>query len=95
MIKYTVTLSDAEHKALGFVTVSQQDWIENVVRARCISAIDDIVNIEVQRLLAEGKPITGSKEDIVLAAEIESAAKRQEKIEAEMAALRAQEQQGE
>lgn len=92
MVKYTINLTDAEHKALGVVALSQQDWIDNAVHERCRVAIEEIVQLEVQRLLAEGKPITGSKEDIVLAAEIESAAKREERIKAEMEALRAQQE---
>jgi hypothetical protein len=82
MAIYTVTLSEAEDKALGYVAYSQQEWIDNVVHERCRVAIDEIVNAEVQRLLAEGKPIVGSKDDIVLAANIKSAAEKQAEIEA-------------
>jgi len=75
-VQYTITLSDAEDKALGYVAASQQDWIDNAVHERCRIAIDEIVNAEVQRKLAAGESITGSKEDIVLAAPIKSAAER-------------------
>lgn len=83
MTQITITLSDAEYKALGVVAVSQQEWIGNAVHERCRIAIDEIVNAEVQRKLAAGEPITGSKEDIVLAANVESAADRQARLEAE------------
>jgi hypothetical protein len=83
MTTYTITLSDAENKALGVITLSQQDWINNAVHERCRVAIDEIVNAEVQRKLAAGEPITGSKEDIVLAADIESAVEREARLEAE------------
>lgn len=86
MTTYTITLSDAENKALGVVALSQQDWIDNAVHERCRIAIDEIVNAEVQRKLAVGETISGSKEDIVIAADIESAAERQARIEAEQAA---------
>jgi hypothetical protein len=86
MKTYTITLTDAEDKALGFVAVSQQDWIDNAVHERCRIAIDEIVNAEVQRKLAAGEPITGSKDDIVMAADVESAAERQARSEAESAA---------
>jgi hypothetical protein len=76
MATYTITLTDAEDKALGFVAFSQDDWIQNAVHNRCRIAIEEIVAAEVQRLLGEGKPITGSKEDIVMAAQIQSAAER-------------------
>ena len=80
MTTYTITLSEAEDKALGFVAFSQDAWIQNAVHERCRVAIEEIVNAEVQRLLSEGKPITGSKEDIVMAADIESAAERNAKV---------------
>ena len=81
MTTYTITLSDAEDKALGHVAYSQQEWINNAVHERCRLAIDEIVNSEVQRLLSEGQPIVGSKEDIVLAAPIKSAAERQAELD--------------
>jgi hypothetical protein len=92
MATYTITLSDAEDKALHFVAVSSQDWIDNAVHERCRIAIDEIVNAEVQRKLAAGESITGSKDDIVMAADIESAAERQVRMEAEAQARLSQEQ---
>jgi len=79
---YTITLSDAENKALGVASLSQQDWIDNVVHNRCRIAIDEIVNAEVQRKLANNETISGTKEDIVNAADIETAAERQARLEA-------------
>lgn len=87
MATYTITLSAAEDKALKSVALSAQDWIDNAVHERCRIAIEEIVNAEVQRKLAAGQPITGSKDDIVLAANIESAADRQARLEAEAQAL--------
>jgi len=86
MATYTITLSDAEDKALSVVAASQQEWINNVVHERCRIAIEEIVNAEVQRKLAANDPITGSKEDIVMAADIETAAERNERLVAEAAA---------
>ena len=86
MTTYTITLSDAENKALGVAALSQQDWIDNAVKERCRIAIEEIVAAEVQRKLAAGESITGSKDDIVMAANVESAAERQARMEAEMAA---------
>jgi len=90
MATYTITLSDAEDKALHVVALSAQDWIDNAVHERCRIAIDEIVNAEVQRKLATGEPITGSKEDIVIAADVESAAERQVRLEAEQLAQQSQ-----
>jgi hypothetical protein len=84
MTTYTITLSDAEDKALHAVAISAQDWIDNAVHERCRISIEEIVAAEVQRKLAAGEAITGSKDDIVMAAPIESAAERQTRVEAEM-----------
>lgn len=86
MATYTITLSNAENKALHVVALSAQDWIDNAVHERCRLAIEEIVNAEVQRKLAANEPITGSKDDIVMAANIESAAERNARLEAERAA---------
>lgn len=77
MTTYTITLSTAEDKALGVVAMSQDAWIQNAVHDRCRIAIEEIVASEVQRLLAAGQPMAGSKDDIVNAAQVQSAAERQ------------------
>ena len=83
MATYTITLSDAEDKALGIIAFSQQDWINNAIHERCRLAIDEIVNAEVQRKLAIGESIIGSKEDIVNAANVQSLAEKQEELNAQ------------
>ena len=85
----TITLTNAEYKALGVVALDQNDWIQNAVHERCRIAIEEIAAAEVQRKLTAGEPITGTKEDIVMAADIESAAERQVRLEAEAAARQA------
>ena len=82
MTTYTITLSDTENKALGFVAFSQQDWIDNAVHNRCRIAIEEIVAAEVQRKIEANETISGSKEDIVNAASIKSAAQRQAEFDA-------------
>ena len=83
MATYTITLSDAQNKALGFVAYSQQEWIKNAIYHRCQLAIEEIVASEVARITANGGTISGTKEDIVNAADIESAAERQARLDAE------------
>jgi len=83
MKSYTITLSDAEDKALGYVAFSQQEWIDNAVHNRCRIAIEEIVAAEVQRKLALNETISGTKEDIVNAAPIKSAAEREYELEAQ------------
>ena len=86
MTTYTITLSAAEDKALKSVVFSAQDWIDNAVHERCRIAIEEIVAAEVERITATGGTITGTKEDIVNAAPIKSAAQRQAEADAEFAA---------
>lgn len=76
----TITLSDAEFKALEVVAISAQDWIENSVHERCRVAIEEIVAAEVERITTSGGTLSGSKEDIVNAAPIKSAAQRQAEL---------------
>jgi len=83
MTTYTITLSDAEDKALHVVALSAQDWIDNAVHVRCSISIEEIVAAEVQRKLAAGESITGSKDDIVMAATIESAEDRNKRLATE------------
>lgn len=82
---YTVTLTDAEDKALATIAVNPFHWIEGVVKERARVAIEDIVNAEIQRKLAANETISGTKEDIVNAADIETAAEKQARFEALMA----------
>ena len=65
MTSYTITLSDAEDQALSYVALSQQEWIDNAVHERCRIAMDEIVQITVQKCLETGTPIPGSKEEMV------------------------------
>lgn len=78
----TITISDAELKALEFVAKSAQEWAENAVHERCRIAIEEIVASEVQRITATGGTISGTKEDIVNAAPIKSAAERDAELKA-------------
>lgn len=77
---YTVTLSEAEDKALHYVAASAQEWIDNAVHERCRIAIEEIVQEEIQRKLAASETISGTKEEIVMAADIKSAAERNEDV---------------
>lgn len=88
MAEYTVTLTDAEDKALRVVALDPQDWIDNAVHNRCRKAIDDIYTAEVERMTADPDitSIPADKDAVVLAADIQSAAERQAAMEAELAA---------
>lgn len=82
-MNYTITLTDAENKALAYIAVDPQDWINNAVKERCRLAIDEIFQAEVQRMLADPTitEIPADRDAVVLAANIKSAAERQAEIE--------------
>ncbi|MEK9694151.1 MAG: hypothetical protein VW270_00225 [Candidatus Poseidoniales archaeon] len=65
---YTVTLTNTEDQALSFVALSQQDWIDNVVKNRARIAVDEIVKIAVEQYIAAGESMPGSKDEIVATA---------------------------
>jgi hypothetical protein len=65
MTTYTVTLTDAEDKALAYVTSTQQDWIDNAVHERCRIAIEEIVAMTVQKCLDNNIQIPSSKDAMV------------------------------
>ena len=67
-MNYTVTLTNTENQALSFVTLSQQDWIDNVVKNRARIAIEEIVKIAVEKYIETGESMPGSRDEIVAAA---------------------------
>lgn len=89
MTTYTIELTEAEDKALSYVAVNQDDWIQNATHERCRIAIEDIVQITVQKCLETGTPIPGSKDEMVALAFakgwVKTAAERQAEAEAEAA----------
>lgn len=97
-MNYQITLTQAEDKALAFVALEQDDWIQNAVHERCRVAIDEIVQITVAKCLETNVQIPGSKDEMVELAYtqgwVKTAAERQADMEAEMAARLAAEQQG-
>ena len=74
----TITLTDAQEKALAYVAASPQEWAENAVHNRCRIAIDEIYDMEVARMTADPgiTSIPADKDTVVLAADIQSAAER-------------------
>ena len=64
-MNYTIELTKTEDMALSYAAASQQDWIDNVVHNRCRIAIDDIVQIAVQKFIEAGESMPGDKDQIV------------------------------
>ena len=89
MTNYTITLTDAQVKAMEYVAVSVQDWADNALQNRARIAMDEIYDAEVARMTADPAitSIPADKEAVVLAADIKSAAVRNAESEAEMAAM--------
>ena len=89
MTTYTITLTDAETKAMEYVALSVQDWADNALQNRARIAMDEIYNSEVARMTADPTitSIPADKEAVILAADIKSAAVRNAESEAEMAAM--------
>ena len=78
MNTFTLTLTDAQLKALAYVAVDPQDWIENAVYERCRLAMEEIFTTEVTRMISDPSitEIPADREAVVLAADIKSAAER-------------------
>ena len=84
MPDYTITLTDAEDKALGAVAVDKQEWINNAVKVRCKNSMDKIVASEIQRIRDSGGTVSGTDDEIVMAATVETAAERNTRLESEL-----------
>jgi hypothetical protein len=85
-MEYTITLTDAEEKALSYVAYDPQEWIQNAASERARLAMEEIFQLEVARMLADPSitEIPADREAVVLAANIESAKERQDNITNEM-----------
>ena len=84
MTTYTITLTDAETKAMEYVAFSVQDWADNALKNRARIAINEIYNSEVARMTADPNitSIPADKDQVVLDADIKSAATRQAEADA-------------
>lgn len=78
MNTFTITLTDAELKALAFFAYDPQDWMDNAVHERCRLAMEEIFTQEVARMVADPTTtsIPADREVVVLAADIKSARER-------------------
>ena len=65
MANYTITLTEAENKALSYAALSQDEWIQNAIHERCRVAIEEIVALTVQKCLETNTAIPGSKDAMV------------------------------
>lgn len=72
---YTVTLNEAQQKAMEYVAYDPAEWVKNVVENRARMAIDEIYQAEVKRMTADPSitSIPADKDAVVNAAEIKTA----------------------
>lgn len=79
MVEIKINLSDAELKALAYVAVDPQEWIQNAASARSASAMEELFQDELKRMLQDPtvKNIPADREAVVLASNLPSAAERQ------------------
>jgi hypothetical protein len=79
-MEITVTLTEAEAKALAYVAADPTEWVSNAAHERARIAMDEIFQIEVARMLADPNTteIPADREAVVLAANLPSAAERNE-----------------
>jgi len=84
MTTYTIELNDSEVKAMEYIAVSVQDWADNALKNRARIAINEIYNSEVARMTADPNitSIPADKDQVVLDADIKSAATRQAEADA-------------
>jgi hypothetical protein len=75
---YTIELTDIEVKALEYVALSVQDWIDNAVKGRCQAAMQEIFQMEYQRMMADPNitQMPANLEEFVEQADIKSLAQR-------------------
>jgi hypothetical protein len=82
MNTFTITITDAELKALAYSVVDPQEWVDNAVHERCRVAMEEIFVAEVARMVADPTTtsIPADREQVVLDADIQSAAERHEEL---------------
>lgn len=72
MPNFTITLTDVEFAALAHVMADPQEWTQNAVSERARIAMEEIVQRETARMIADPDItiIPATTEEIVMAAEL-------------------------
>lgn len=70
-MKFTITLTDAEAKAMSIISADPKEWTINAVRERARLAMEEIFQNEVQRMIADPTitEIPADREAVVMAYE--------------------------
>ncbi len=71
-VQITIELTDVEYKGLAYVAVDPYEWVLTAAQARAQSAMTEIFNSEIQRMLNDPtiKTIPADKEQVVRDAQI-------------------------
>lgn len=87
MTTYTINYTETEDMAMQYAALSVDDWIQNAAHERARIAIDEIVQLTVQKCLENNIQIPSSKEEIVALAFEEGWAKTAAQRNAESSLL--------
>lgn len=68
MTQYTLELTQAQDMALAYAAFSQQDWIDNVVKNRCRIAIEEIMQVALDKSIETGTQLPVTQDEIVMLA---------------------------
>ena len=72
MSEFTIVLTDVEVAALAHVMADPQEWAQNAISVRARIAVEEIVQREVARMVADPSitEIPATAEEIVMAAKV-------------------------
>lgn len=80
-VTYTITVTDAEQKALEYAYYSPQEWVESVVKERANSIMQEILMSQQRLAELSNTELSGTLEEIVLNANIRSVVERRQSID--------------
>ena len=90
-MNYTITLSEAQQKALEYIAGDVNEWIQNAVFNRIRKSSEEIIKTYVDTKLAKSEAITAVGRDAMILAAfsegiVKTATERGQDLEAELAA---------
>ena len=65
MAEYTITLTDAEIRAMNHICLEPDDWIQNVFRHRIDTAMMALSDLEIKKSIHFGTEIITDREQLV------------------------------
>lgn len=68
MKQYIIELTESQDMALAYVALSQHDWIDNVAKNRCRIAIEEIMQIALEKSIETNTQLPTTQDEIVMLA---------------------------